>query len=89
MVMMIWMTRIMPAGISRFRGRYTGTYPQIARNKVGGLDKKIFEDAIAEFEPIIKELKPLARELGNALFLIIDVAIFTGTSEITMSCTMG
>jgi hypothetical protein len=68
-----------PAVISRLRDWYTGTYMQIARNKVGDMDKKVFENVIAEFAPIFGELKPLARELRNVLFPIREGAIFTGT----------
>jgi hypothetical protein len=45
---------------------------------VGGIDKKIFKNVIAEFAPIFRELKPLARELQNVLFPIREGAIFTG-----------
>jgi len=38
---------IRPAAINRLRDWYTGTYTQIARNKVGDMDKNRFENIIA------------------------------------------
>jgi hypothetical protein len=64
---------------SCLRDWYTGTYAQIARNKVGDMDKKRFENVIAQFAAVFEELKPLARDLRNVLFPIMDGAIFTGT----------
>ncbi|KAM3074531.1 hypothetical protein ACMFMF_006537 [Clarireedia jacksonii] len=61
------------------RGWYTGTYADIARNKVGDMDKNRFEKIIVEFAPKFENLKPLARELRHILFPIRDGAIFTGT----------
>jgi hypothetical protein len=61
------------------RGWYTGIYTEIARNKVGDMDKNRFENVIVEFAPKFENLKPLARELRNVLFPIRDGAIFTGT----------
>jgi hypothetical protein len=68
-----------PAAISRLRDWYTGTYTQIARNKVGDMGKNQFENVIAEFAPMFKDLKPLARELRTVMFPIRDGDIFTGT----------
>ncbi|KAG9231374.1 hypothetical protein BJ875DRAFT_506723 [Amylocarpus encephaloides] len=61
------------------RGWYTGIYTEIARNKVGDMDKNRFENIIAEFAPNFDNLKQLARELRSTLFPIRDGAIFTGT----------
>ncbi len=61
------------------RGWYTGIYTKIARNKVGDMDKNRFENVIVEFTSQFENLKPLARELRQVLFLIRDGAIFTGT----------
>jgi hypothetical protein len=71
--------RTRPISISRLRGWYTGTYTEIARNKLGDMDKNGFEDIVAEFAPQFETQKQLARELRSALFLIRDWAIFTGT----------
>jgi hypothetical protein len=43
------------------------------------MDKNGFEDIIAEFALRFENLKRLARELRNVLFLIRDGVIFTGT----------
>jgi hypothetical protein len=61
------------------RGWYTGIYIEIARNKVGDMDKNRFENIIVEFAPKFENLKQLARELRSTLFPIKDGAIFTGT----------
>jgi hypothetical protein len=61
------------------RGWYTGIYTEIARNKVGDMDKNRFENVIVEFTSQFENLKPLARELRQVLFPIRDGAIFTGT----------
>jgi hypothetical protein len=42
------------------------------------MDKNGFENVIADFAPKF-DLKPLARDLRNVLFLIREGAIFTGT----------
>ena len=55
------------------------TNTQIARNKVGDVDKNRFENILAQFAPEFEALKPLARDLRNILFPIRDGAIFTGT----------
>lgn len=47
--------------------------------KLGHMDKNSFEDIIAEFALRFENLKGLACELRNILFLIRDRAIFTGT----------
>jgi len=44
-----------PAAICRLRDWYTGTYMQIARNKVGDMDKKVFENIITEFAPPVSD----------------------------------
>jgi len=67
------------AAASCLRDWYTGTYTQIARNKVGDMDKNQFENIIAQFAVVFEELKPLARDLRNVLFPIRDGAIFIGT----------
>ncbi|KAG9228021.1 hypothetical protein BJ875DRAFT_390259, partial [Amylocarpus encephaloides] len=54
-------------------------YTQIARNKVGDMDKNRFENILAQFAPEFEVLKPLARDLRGVLFPIRDGAIFTGT----------
>ena len=43
------------------------------------MGKNQFKNIIAEFAPEFKNLKPLARELRSALFLIKDRDIFIGT----------
>jgi hypothetical protein len=57
------------------------TSAQIARNKVGDMDKNRVDIIVVQFAAIFDELKPLlvARDLRNALFPIRDGAIFTGT----------
>ncbi|KAG9238033.1 hypothetical protein BJ875DRAFT_532559 [Amylocarpus encephaloides] len=70
--------KVRPA-VNVLRGLYTGTYAQIARNKIGDMDKNGFERIVAEFAPNFEILKHLARELRNVLFPIRDGAIFTGT----------
>ncbi|KAH8586006.1 hypothetical protein B0O99DRAFT_529559 [Bisporella sp. PMI_857] len=72
-------TRMRPISTSRLRGWYTGTYAEIARNKLRDMDKNGFEDIVAEFAPQFENQKQLARELRSALFLIRDGAIFIGT----------
>jgi hypothetical protein len=54
-------------------------YAEIARNKLGDMDKNGFEDIVAEFALQFENQKQLARELRSALFPIRDGAIFTGT----------
>ncbi|KAG9241301.1 hypothetical protein BJ878DRAFT_536604 [Calycina marina] len=70
-------TRVRPMKTSRLRGWYSGTYPEIARNKLG--DMVGFEDVAAEFAPKFTVLKGLAEELRNVLFRSRDLAPFTGT----------
>lgn len=65
--------------ISPLQKWYTGTYTEIARVKLGDMDKNGFEDIIAAFAPQFENQKNLARELRSALFPIMDGAIFTGT----------
>ncbi|KAH6725072.1 hypothetical protein BKA61DRAFT_42781 [Leptodontidium sp. MPI-SDFR-AT-0119] len=72
-------TRTRPISTTRLRGWYTGTYAEIARNKLGDMDKNGFEDIVAEFAPQFENQKQLARELRSALFPIRDGAIFTAT----------
>jgi hypothetical protein len=60
------------------RGWYTRIYIEIARNKVGDIDKNRFEKIIVKFTPKFENLKPLAHELRSVLFPIRDRAIFTG-----------
>ena len=62
---------------SRLRGWYSGTYTEIAQNKLG--DMVGFEDVTAEFAPVFTGLKGLAEELRNVLFRSRDLAPFTGT----------
>jgi hypothetical protein len=50
----------------------------VLRNKVRDIGKNRFENIIAEFAPKFENLKPLARELRSALFLIRDRDIFIG-----------
>ncbi|CAM6004313.1 unnamed protein product [Sphagnum balticum] len=68
-----------PTTASVLRDWYTGTYTQIARTKVGDMDKNEFENVIVEFAPQFERLRQLARELRSILFPIMDGAIFTGT----------
>jgi serine/threonine protein kinase len=70
-------TRIRPMKTSRLRGWYSGTYTEIARNKLG--DMVGFEDVTAEFALSFIVLKGLAEELRNVLFRGRDLAPFTGT----------
>lgn len=71
--------RVRPRKSIRLRRWYTGTYAEIALNKLGDIDKNGFEGIMAEFAPKFERLKPLARELRKVLFPIKDEAIFTGT----------
>ncbi|KAF4637853.1 hypothetical protein G7Y89_g244 [Cudoniella acicularis] len=52
---------------------------EIARNKLGDMDKNGFEDIVAEFALQFESQKQLACELRSTLFSIKDGAIFTGT----------
>ncbi|TEY37182.1 hypothetical protein BOTCAL_0526g00030 [Botryotinia calthae] len=72
-------TRTRSISTSRLQKWYTGTYIEIARTKLGDMDKNGFEDIIAEFAPQFENQKQLARELRSTLFPIRDGAIFTGT----------
>jgi hypothetical protein len=67
------------AAISRLRGWYAGTYAEIARNKLGDIDKNGFEKVIAEFSPQFENQKQLVRELRSTLFPIRDGAVFRST----------
>ena len=58
-------TRARPISTSRLRGWYTGTYAEIARNKLGDMDKNWFEDIVAEFAPQFENQKQLVREQGG------------------------
>jgi hypothetical protein len=73
--------RVRPRNTIRLRGWYTGTYAEIARNKLGDMDKNRFEGILTEFAPKFERLKSLARELRKVLFPIKDGAIFTGTFQ--------
>jgi hypothetical protein len=70
-------TRVRQMKTSRLRGWYSGTYTEIARNKLG--DMVGFEDITAEFALKFVSLKGLAEELRNILFRGRDLAPFTGT----------
>ncbi|APA16230.1 hypothetical protein sscle_16g110000 [Sclerotinia sclerotiorum 1980 UF-70] len=73
------LNKLMRPKTNLLRGWYTGTYTEIARNKVGDMGKNRFENIIAEFAPKFENLKPLAREPRSILFPIRDGDIFTGT----------
>jgi serine/threonine protein kinase len=64
---------------SHLRDWYRGTYIQIAKAKSSNMDKKQFEEIIAEFPAEFESLKGLAEELRGILFPIRDGALFTGT----------
>ncbi|EXU95608.1 protein kinase [Metarhizium robertsii] len=63
---------------------YTGTYKDIARNKLGDMIKaedKGFGLVLKEFPPEFDCVKPLCRELRRILFPIYDGDLFTGTPQ--------
>ena len=62
---------------------YTGTYKDIARNKLGDMDKgkgKGLDLILTEFPPIFDCVKPLCRIVRDVLFPYKD-GLFTGTPE--------
>lgn len=70
-------TRVISASL--LQGWYSGTYTQVARNKLGNMDTNGFESILSEFCPSFDGQKALARQLRQVLFPIHDGALFTGT----------
>jgi hypothetical protein len=64
--------RVRPITTSRLRRWYSDAYTEIGQNKLGDMDKNVFEGIIAQFAPRFENLKPLVREFRHVLFPIRD-----------------